>query len=159
MYFCSVLLFCVLFFFFFFQAEDGIRYHCVTGVQTCALPFFGRAAAKEAIDAANAALPAWRAHTGKERAAILRRWFDLIMSNQEDLAKLMTLEQGKPLTESRGEVAYGAAFIEWFSEEAKRAYGDTIPAHARDERIVVVKEPIGVVGCITPWNFPIAMMT
>src|SRR5262249_38944240 len=79
--------------------------------------------------------------------------------NQEDLAKLMTLEQGKPLTESRGEVAYGGAFIEWFGEEAKRAYGDTIPSHARDKRIVVIKEPIGVVGCITPWNFPIAMLT
>ena len=90
---------------------------------------------------------------------MLRRWFDLIMTNQEDLARLMTLEQGKPLAESRGEVAYGAAFIEWFAEEGKRAYGDTIPSHARDKRIVVIKQPIGVVGCITPWNFPIAMIT
>src|SRR5262245_1385768 len=89
----------------------------------------------------------------------MRKWFDLLMANQEDLATLMTLEQGKPLSESRGEVAYGAAFIEWFGEEAKRAYGDTIPSHARDRRIVVVKEPVGVVGCITPWNFPIAMIT
>ena len=104
-------------------------------------------------------LPEWRARTGKERAAILRRWFDLLMANLEDLARLMTLEQGKPLVESRGEVAYGAAFLEWFGEEAKRAYGDTIPSHARDKRIMVIKEPIGVVGCITPWNFPIAMIT
>src|SRR5207248_1911068 len=97
--------------------------------------------------------------TGKGRAAILRRWFDLIMASQDDLAKLMTLEQGKPLVESRGEVAYGASFIEWFAEEAKRAYGDTIPSHTRDKRIIVIKQPIGVVGCITPWNFPIAMIT
>jgi succinate-semialdehyde dehydrogenase/glutarate-semialdehyde dehydrogenase len=130
-----------------------------TGEIIGVVPQLGRAAMKEAIDAAAAAGPAWRARTGKERAAVLRRWFDLIMANQEDLAKLMTLEQGKPLAESRGEVAYGAAFIEWFGEEAKRAYGDTIPSHARDKRIVVIKEPIGVVGCITPWNFPIAMMT
>ena len=123
------------------------------------VPRFGRAETRQAIDAANAAYPAWRARTGKERAVILRKWFDLIMASQEDLAALMTLEQGKPLAESRGEVAYGAAFIEWFGEEAKRAYGDTIPAHARDKRIVVIKEPIGVVGCITPWNFPIAMIT
>src|SRR6185295_11027074 len=102
---------------------------------------------------------AWRARTGKERAVVLRRWFELIMANQEDLARLMTLEQGKPLAESRGEVAYGASFLEWFGEEAKRAYGDTIPAHARDKRIIVIKEPIGVVASITPWNFPIAMIT
>jgi len=90
---------------------------------------------------------------------VLRRWFDLIMQHQEDLAVLMTLEQGKPLAESRGEVAYGAAFIEWFAEEARRTYGDVIPSHALDKRILVMKEPIGVVGCITPWNFPIAMIT
>jgi succinate-semialdehyde dehydrogenase/glutarate-semialdehyde dehydrogenase len=130
-----------------------------TGEIIGSVPQLGRAAMKEAIDAAAAAWPAWRARTGKERAAVLRRWFDLIMANQEDLATVMTLEQGKPLAESRGEVAYGAAFIEWFGEEAKRTYGDTIPSHARDKRIVVIKEPIGVVGCITPWNFPIAMMT
>jgi succinate-semialdehyde dehydrogenase/glutarate-semialdehyde dehydrogenase len=111
------------------------------------------------VTAAAAAFPDWRARTAKERAVLLRRWFDLIMSNQEDLATLLTLEQGKPLAESRVEVAYGAAFIEWFAEEGRRAYGDTIPAHARDKRIVVLKEPIGVVGCITPWNFPIAMIT
>ena len=123
------------------------------------VPKFGRSETRLAIEAAAAAFPAWRARTGKERAAPLRKWFDLIMASQEDLAKLMTLEQGKPLAESRAEVAYGASFIEWFSEEAKRTYGDTIPSHARDKRIVVIKEPIGVVGCITPWNFPIAMIT
>src|SRR5262245_18677980 len=123
------------------------------------VPKLGRTETKAAIDAAASAYPAWRARTGKERAALLRKWFDAIMANQEDLAHLMTLEQGKPLAESRGEVAYGAGFIEWFSEEAKRTYGDTIPSHARDKRIVVIKEPIGVVGCITPWNFPIAMIT
>src|SRR5204862_7942863 len=122
-------------------------------------PKLGRAEVRHAIDAANAAFPDWRAKTAKERAIVLRRWFDLVMANQEDLARLMTLEQGKPLAESRTEVAYGAAFIEWFGEEAKRTYGDTIPSHARDKRIVVVKEPIGVVGCITPWNFPLAMIT
>ena len=123
------------------------------------VPRLGRAETRDAITAADRALPGWRALTAKERAVILRRWFDLIMTNQEDLARLMTLEQGKPLVESRGEVAYGASFIEWFAEEGKRAYGDTIPSHARDKRIVVIKQPIGVVGCITPWNFPIAMIT
>ena len=123
------------------------------------VPDFGRAETGLAIDAAAAAFPGWRSHTGKERAAVMRRWFDLITSSGEDLAKLLTLEQGKPLAESRAEVAYGAGFIEWFGEEAKRAYGDTIPAHARDKRIIVIKEPIGVVGCITPWNFPVAMVT
>jgi succinate-semialdehyde dehydrogenase/glutarate-semialdehyde dehydrogenase len=130
-----------------------------TGDAIGVVPRLGRAETREAIDAAGAALPAWRAMTAKERAVVLKRWFDLIMSSQEDLAKLMTLEQGKPLAESRGEVAYGASFIEWFAEEGKRAYGETIPSHARDKRIVVIKQPIGVVGCITPWNFPIAMIT
>jgi succinate-semialdehyde dehydrogenase/glutarate-semialdehyde dehydrogenase len=123
------------------------------------VPKLGRSKTRDAIAAAAAALPDWRARTGKERAAVLRRWFDLIMAHQEDLATLMTLEQGKPLAESRTEVAYGAAFIEWFGEEAKRTYGDTIPSHARDKRIFVIKQPVGVVGCITPWNFPIAMIT
>src|SRR6185436_10731442 len=95
----------------------------------------------------------------QERAAILRRWFDLMMANQADLAALMTAEQGKPLGESKGEVAYAASFLEWFGEEAKRVYGDTIPAAQADKRILVVKEPIGVVACITPWNFPLAMIT
>jgi len=130
-----------------------------TGDVIGTVPKLGRAETRDAIDAAAAAFPAWRARTAKERAVILRKWFDLVMSNQEDLARLMTLEQGKPLTESRGEVAYGASFIEWFAEEGKRTYGDTIPSHARDKRIVVIKEPVGVVGCITPWNFPIAMIT
>src|SRR5262245_42114652 len=130
-----------------------------TGEIVGTVPKLGRAETREAIDAAARAFPAWRARTGKERAAILRKWFDLILANQEDLARLMTLEQGKPLAESRTEVVYGASFIEWFGEEAKRTYGDTIPSHARDKRIVVVKEPVGVVGCITPWNFPIAMIT
>jgi len=130
-----------------------------TGEIVGSVPKLGRAETREAIDAAAAAFPPWRAKTGKERAAALRRWFDLVMANQEDLATLMTLEQGKPLAESRAEVAYGASFLEWFGEEAKRVYGDTIPSHARDKRIVVVKEPVGVVGCITPWNFPVAMIT
>jgi len=123
------------------------------------VPDAGRDETRRAVDAAATALPAWKALTGKERGVILRRWFSLIMEHQDDLAVMMTLEQGKPLAESMGEVAYGAAFIEWFAEEAKRTYGDVIPSHARDKRIIVTKEPIGVVGCITPWNFPIAMIT
>jgi succinate-semialdehyde dehydrogenase/glutarate-semialdehyde dehydrogenase len=130
-----------------------------TGEMIGSVPDLGRDEARRAIDAAAAALPAWRATPAKERAAVLRRWFDMLMANQEDLARLMTLEQGKPLAEARGEVAYGASFIEWFAEEGKRAYGDTIPSHARDKRIVVLKEPVGVVACITPWNFPVAMIT
>lgn len=115
--------------------------------------------ATAAVDAASAALPAWRSKTAKERAAILRRWYDLIMENQDDLATLMTAEQGKPLKESKGEIAYGASFVEWFSEEAKRVYGDVIPSHQPGKQIVVIKQPIGVVGAITPWNFPTAMIT
>ncbi|WP_282433950.1 NAD-dependent succinate-semialdehyde dehydrogenase [Marinobacter caseinilyticus] len=112
-----------------------------------------------AIEAAETAWPAWRSTPAKERAIILRKWFNLLLDNQEDLARLMTAEQGKPLAESRGEVAYGASFIEWFGEEAKRAYGDVIPGHGKDKRIVVIKQPVGVVAAITPWNFPIAMIT
>jgi succinate-semialdehyde dehydrogenase/glutarate-semialdehyde dehydrogenase len=123
------------------------------------VPRLGRAETRQAIDAAARAFPAWRRKTGKERAQVMRRWFDLMMANQDDLARLMTTEQGKPLTESRGEVAYAAAFLEWFGEEAKRVYGDTIPPHQADKRIVVTKEPVGVVACITPWNFPLAMIT
>ena len=123
------------------------------------VPKMGTAETRTAIDAASKAFPAWSKKTGKERAAILRRWFDLMMENQEDLARLMTLEQGKPLSESRGEVAYAASFLEWFGEEAKRVYGDTIPGHQVDKRIIVIKQPIGVVACITPWNFPLAMIT
>ena len=114
---------------------------------------------RAAIEAAVRALPAWRAQTAKARAAVMRRWFELIMGAQEDLALLMTAEQGKPLAETRGEVAYGASFIEWFGEEAKRTYGDVIPSHQAGKRIVVIKQPIGVVGAITPWNFPNAMIT
>src|SRR5260221_7434866 len=114
---------------------------------------------RQAIDAAARAFPAWRKKTAKERAAVLRRWYELMIANQEDLARLMTTEQGKPLAESRSEVTYAAAFLEWFGEEAKRVYGDTIPGHQADKRIVVIKQPIGVVACITPWNFPLAMIT
>src|SRR5213078_1532787 len=122
-------------------------------------PRMGAAEAKRAIDAADRAWPAWRAKTAKERATILRKWFDLIMANQEDLAQIMTAEQGKPLAETRGEVAYGASFIEWFAEEGKRIYGDVIPTFAAGKRVLVFKEPIGVVAAVTPWNFPNAMIT
>src|SRR5580704_7171035 len=123
------------------------------------VPKLSGAETRHAIEVANEAFKSWSARTAKERANVLRKWFDLMMENQEDLARLMTLEQGKPLTESRGEVAYAAAFLEWFGEEAKRVYGDTIPGHQADKRIVVLKQPIGVVACITPWNFPLAMIS
>jgi len=130
-----------------------------TGALLGTVPGMGAAETRRAIEAADAAMPAWRAKTAKERSAILRRWFDLMMANQEDLAVLMTAEQGKPLSESRGEIAYAASFIEWFAEEGKRIYGDTIPQYQSDRRIVVLKEPIGVCAAITPWNFPSAMIT
>jgi len=130
-----------------------------TGVQVGTVPKMGAAETRRAIEAAQAAWPAWRAKTAKERSVILRKWFELMMANQEDLAKLMTVEQGKPIAESRGEIAYGASFIEWFAEEGKRIYGDTIPTHAPDKRIVVIKQPIGVCAAVTPWNFPNAMIT
>ena len=123
------------------------------------VPKMGADETRAAIEAADAAWPAWRSKLAKERSAILRKWFDLIVANQEDLAVLMTSEQGKPITESRTEVMYGASFIEWFAEEAKRAYGDVIPQHQADKRIVVTKQPIGVCAAITPWNFPNAMIT
>ena len=123
------------------------------------IPKMGADETRRAIDAANAAYPAWRAKTAKERASILRKWFDLMMENQEDLARMMTAEQGKPFKESMGEIVYAASFIEWFAEEGKRVYGDTIPQHAPGKRIVVTKEPIGVCAAITPWNFPAAMIT
>src|SRR5882724_5993603 len=129
-----------------------------TGEIIGTVPKLGAAETRQAIEAANRAFPAWSKKTAKERATILRRWFDLMMANQDDLARLMTIEQGKPLSESKGEVAYAAAFLEWFGEEAKRIYGDTIPQHQRDKRIVVIKQPVGVVACITPWNFPLAMI-
>ena len=119
----------------------------------------GAAETRRAIEVADSAMREWRRRSAKERAAILRRWFNLMMDAQEDLAQILTAEQGKPLAEARGEVAYGAAYIEWFAEEAKRVYGDTIPAPGEDKRIVVVKQPVGVVACITPWNFPNAMLT
>ena len=123
------------------------------------VPRMGAKETRQAIEAANAAWPAWRARTAKERAAILRRWHDLMLENQNDLARLMTAEQGKPLKESMGEIVYAASFIEWFAEEGKRIYGDTIPQHAPGKRIVVTKEPVGVCAAITPWNFPAAMIT
>ena len=130
-----------------------------TGETLGTIPRMAAAETRRAIEAANTALPAWRARTAKERSVILRHWFELMMANQEDLAIIMTAEQGKPLAESRGEIAYAASFIEWFSEEAKRIYGDTIPGHTADKRIVVIKEPVGVCAAITPWNFPAAMIT
>jgi len=114
---------------------------------------------KSAIEAANKALPSWKAKTAKERSLLLKKWFDLIMLNQEDLAKIMTLEQGKPINESRGEIIYGASFIELYAEEGKRVYGETIPDPLPDRRIVIIKQPIGVVAAITPWNFPSSMIT
>jgi len=119
----------------------------------------GAVETNRAIAAADAAWPAWRTLTAKQRAQLLRRWFELILQNTEDLARLITAEGGKPLAEARGEVAYGASFIEWFAEEGKRAYGETIPATAADKRLVVIKQPIGVCAAITPWNFPLAMIT
>jgi len=130
-----------------------------TGEVLGTVPRMGAEETRQAIAAADKALPAWRAKTAKERAQILRKWFDLMMANQDDLAQLMTAEQGKPLAESKGEIAYAASFIEWFGEEGKRIYGDTIPSQAADKRIVVTKEPIGVCAAITPWNFPAAMIT
>src|ERR1700744_1406655 len=114
---------------------------------------------RASIDAAQHALPSWSRRTGKERAAILRRWYELMLEHQEDLATIMTCERGKPLAESRGEIVYAASFIEWFGEEAKRVYGDVIPGFTRDRRIVVMKQPVGVCAGITPWNFPAAMIT
>ena len=130
-----------------------------TGETLGTIPRMGAPETRRAIEAAAKAMIGWRALNAKERAKILRNWFDLMLENQEDLAVLMTCEQGKPLAESRGEIAYAAAFIEWFAEEGKRIYGETIPTHMSDRRIVVLKEPIGVVGAITPWNFPSAMIT
>jgi succinate-semialdehyde dehydrogenase/glutarate-semialdehyde dehydrogenase len=130
-----------------------------TGEQLGVIPDMGAAETRRAIRAAAAALPAWAARTAKDRGAVLRRWFDLMIRHQEDLAVLMTAEQGKPLAESRGEILYAASFIEWFAEEAKRLYGDVIPGHQPDKRILVLRQPVGVVAAITPWNFPAAMIT
>ncbi|ACH38311.1 4-oxobutanoate dehydrogenase [Citrifermentans bemidjiense Bem] len=130
-----------------------------TGEKLGTIPKMGGAETRRAIEAANAAFPKWRAKTAQERSTILRRWSELLLEHQEDLAVLMTAEQGKPLAESRGETVYAASFLEWFAEEAKRIYGDVIPPHQSDKRIVVLKEPIGVCAAITPWNFPSAMIT
>lgn len=130
-----------------------------TREQITTIPNGGLEETRRAIEAADRAFGTWRKVVAKERGAILRRWFNLIMENQEDLAKLMTAEQGKPLAESRGEVAYGAAFVEWFAEEGRRVYGDTISANNPNQRIVTLKQPVGVVAAITPWNFPVAMIT
>jgi succinate-semialdehyde dehydrogenase/glutarate-semialdehyde dehydrogenase len=130
-----------------------------TGETIAEVASCGTAETRRAIEAAETAFSAWRERSAKERAAILRQWFNLMMDAQEDLAQILTAEQGKPLAESRGEIAYGANYIEWFSEESKRVYGDTIPGPSADKRIVVIKQPVGVVACITPWNFPNAMLT
>jgi succinate-semialdehyde dehydrogenase/glutarate-semialdehyde dehydrogenase len=134
-------------------------YDPATGAEIAAVPDLGAEDAMRAIDAASQAFPAWSAKTAKERAAILRRWFDLVTAEIENLAQLMTIEQGKPLAEARSEVAYGASFIEWFAEEGKRAYGRTIPTTVASKRYLTIKQPIGVCAAITPWNFPIAMIT
>jgi succinate-semialdehyde dehydrogenase / glutarate-semialdehyde dehydrogenase len=130
-----------------------------TGERIAAVPKMGASEARRAIEAAYAAFPGWRARTAKERSILLRRWYELVMAAQEDLARIMTVEQGKPLTEARGEIAYAAAFIEWFAEEGKRVYGDVIPTHQAGKRLIVLKEPVGVCAAITPWNFPAAMIT
>jgi succinate-semialdehyde dehydrogenase/glutarate-semialdehyde dehydrogenase len=130
-----------------------------TGEKLGRVPKMGAGETRRAIAAAAAAMPAWAQKTAKERAVILRRWFDLMMANQDDLAILMTAEQGKPMAESKGEIAYAASFIEWFAEEGKRLYGDVIPGHQADKRILVLRQPVGVVAAITPWNFPAAMIT
>ena len=130
-----------------------------TGVKLADVANLGPADAEAAIAAANAAWPAWRSKTAKERSLILRKWFDLLMANQDDLARIMTSEQGKPFAEAKGEVAYGASFVEWFAEEAKRVNGETLPQFDNNRRLMVIKQPIGVCAAITPWNFPIAMIT
>jgi succinate-semialdehyde dehydrogenase/glutarate-semialdehyde dehydrogenase len=143
-------------------ADDGttlLVHNPATGERLGVIPNMGRNETRRAIAAAAAALPAWSARTAKDRSIVLRRWFDLIMQHQDDLAVLMTAEQGKPLAEARGEIAYAASFIEWFAEEAKRLYGDVIPGHQADKRILVLRQPVGVVAAITPWNFPAAMIT
>ncbi len=143
-------------------ADDGTTFPVVNparGDVIAEVPNLGRAETARAIAAANAAMKDWAARPAKERAVILRKWFDLMMANQDDLGTILCAEMGKPLAEAKGEIAYGASFIEWFGEEAKRVYGETIPGHQRDKRLTVLKQPIGVVASITPWNFPNAMIT
>ncbi|MRX49656.1 succinate-semialdehyde dehydrogenase [Paracoccus sp. S-4012] len=144
------------------DAPDGATFpvrNPARGDVICEVADLGRSDAKRAIEAAHAAMKDWAARTAKERAQVMRKWFDLMMENQDDLGKILTAEQGKPLPEAKGEIAYGAAFIEFFGEEAKRIHGETIPGHQRDKRITVLKQPIGVAASITPWNFPNAMIT
>ncbi|MFI7866659.1 NADP-dependent succinate-semialdehyde dehydrogenase [Ectopseudomonas khazarica] len=144
------------------DADEGATteiFNPASGASLGRVPNMGAAETRRAIDAAQVAQLAWRALTAKERAARLRAWYELMLANQEDLAQIMTAEQGKPLSEARGEVLYAASFIEWFAEEAKRVYGDTIPGHQPDKRLIVTKEPVGVAAAITPWNFPTAMIT
>ena len=143
-------------------ADDGSTFEVTNpadGAVLAEVPDLGVAETRRAIEAADAAWPAWRGKTAKERAAILRRWYELMLENKDDLAALMTAEQGKPLFEAGGEVLYGASFIEWFAEEGKRVYGDVVPQHMNDRRILVIKQSVGVVACVTPWNFPNAMIT
>ena len=143
------------------EADDGRSCEVInpaTGLILGHVPDMGAHETRQAIQAAHTAFPAWAKKTAKERAHLLRRLYQLMIEHQEDLARLMTAEQGKPLSESRGEIAYSASFIEWFGEEAKRMYGDTIPGHAADKRILTIRQPIGVVATITPWNFPSAML-
>ncbi len=141
------------------SGEHMTVYDPATGRPIGRVPAMGREDVRRAIEAADRAFRDWRALTGKERAALLRRWYELVMAHADDLAYIMTREQGKPLAEARGEIAYGAAFIEWFAEEAKRTYGDIIPTPQKGRRIVVLKQPVGVAASITPWNFPNAMIT
>ena len=143
-------------------ADDGSRFavdNPATSETIAEVAHCGQAETARAIAAAEAALPDWRAQPAKKRAGLLRRWYELCLEHQEDLARLLTAEMGKPLAESRAEIAYGASYIEWFAEEAKRIYGDTMPAPSADKRVVCIKQPVGVVACITPWNFPNAMLT
>lgn len=144
------------------EADDGSVLavtNPATGETLGTVPQLGVGEVRRAIAAADRALPAWRSRTAKERSLLLRRWYELIMVHQDDLAAIMTAEQGKPLAEARGEIAYAAAFVEWFSEEARRVYGDVIPSHQADKRILVLKQPVGVCAAITPWNLPAAMVT
>ncbi len=144
------------------EADNGATFPITNparGEVICEVADLGRAEVARAIDAADKAQKEWQARTARERANILRRWFELMMENQEDLARILTAEMGKPLPEARGEVAYGASFIEWFAEEGKRLYGETIPGHQPDKRLMVIRQPVGVAGSITPWNFPNAMIT
>lgn len=143
-------------------APSGDRFpvdNPATGQVIAAVTNCSASEVEEAIAAADRALAPWRSLAGNERGQILRQWFDLLIANREELASLLSLEQGKPLKEAVGEIIYGASFIEWFAEEAKRIYGDVIPGHQRDRRLLVLKQPVGVVAAITPWNFPVAMIT